>query len=65
MPIFKYSQPIFEYPFPIFKYPRIMRYFPIFDYPKGMVIPHASGLLNNCRTIHEKSFKVTFPMESI
>lgn len=65
MPIFQYPQPIFEYPFPIIKYPRILRYSPIFDYPKWLDIPHASGLLNNCRRIHEKYFDVTFPTENI
>ena len=54
MPIFQYPQPIFKYSFPIIKYPRISRYSPIFDYPKWLDIPYASGLLNNCRRIHEK-----------
>ena len=53
MPIFQYPQPIFKYSFPIIKYPRISRYSPIFDYPKWLDIPYASGLLNNCRRIHE------------
>ena len=55
MPIFKYHQTIFEYSFPIFKYPRIMRYSPIFNYPKWLDIPYASGLLNNCHRIHENA----------
>lgn len=42
-----------------------MRYSPIFDYPKWLDIPYASGLLNNCRRIHANSFKVAFPTENI